>query len=289
MAARAPEFPLVLLGGGTTEEKARLREELEAAGIRTAPVDSVDDAKAVATALRAAAAPDDLAQMAVHNLKTPLTSLLAALEMLADGDLGPLNERQFRALRDMQDRGAELLDLIEDLLQLWRLESTALELSIETIEPHQLLAELREEWAPAFARAGSHVHIEPAGQLPAVAGDRGVLRRAFGNLLHNALVHGGEHVTVLLGAIPDNGHVRFVVADNGVGIPPEYHEVIFQKFARLPRAYPSGRRGTGLGLAFCRLAAAAHHGQLWVESEPGQGCRFNLRLPAALDALGSGP
>jgi signal transduction histidine kinase len=286
MTARAPEFPLVLLGGGTTEEKARLREELEAAGIRTAPVDSVDDAKAVATALRAAAAPDDLAQMAVHNLKTPLTSLLASLEMLAEGDLGPVNERQLRALRDMQDRGAELLELIDDLLQLWRLESTALELSIETIEPRELLTELRDEWAAAFERAGSRVHLESAGQIPAVAGDRGVLRRAFGNLLHNALVHGGEHVTVWLGASADDAHVRFVVADNGVGIAPEYHELIFEKFARLPMAHPTGRRGTGLGLAFCRLAAAAHHGQLWVESEPGRGCRFNLRLPAARDARG---
>jgi signal transduction histidine kinase len=283
MTARASEFPLVLLSGGTPEERERLREELEAAGIRAAPVDSVDDAKAVATALRAAAAPDELAQMAVHNLKTPLTSLLASLEMLAEGDLGAVSERQLRTLRDMQARGAELLELIEDLLQLWRLESTALELSIETIEPRELLAELREEWAPAYERAGSRVHVESAGNAPAFAGDRGVLRRAFGNLLHNALVHGGEHVTVWLRASADDAHVRFVVADDGVGIPAEYHELIFEKFARIPRPHSRGR-GTGLGLAFCRLAAAAHHGRLWVESEPGQGCRFSLRLPAAEDA-----
>ena len=227
----------------------------------------------------AAAAPTDLAQLTVHNLKTPLTGILASIELLADGDLGPLTARQREVLLGLQARGEELLDLVDDLLQLWRLESESFELSLEPIDPQDLLSAVRQDWVVAFERAGCRLHLEPASGLPAIPGDRAVLRRALGNLLHNALLHAGARVTVTCTATVDAGFVSFGVADNGVGIPAEFHEIIFEKFGRGP-GLRLATRGTGLGLPFCRQAATAHGGDLWVESAPGRGSAFRLRIPA---------
>lgn len=226
---------------------------------------------------QAAAAPADLAQLTVHNLKTPLTSMLATLELLAEGDLGPLSAPHHEAVRGMQARGEELLDLIEDLLQLWRLEAESIDLSLEPIDPGDLATEVYREWAAVFERARARVHVQLTPGVPAVHGDRFVLRRALGNLLHNALVHAGERVTVHLTVDADGEFVCFSVSDDGVGIPPEFHEMIFEKFGRVPGPRPV--RGTGLGLPYCRLAAEAHRGDLRLESEPGQGAAFRLRIP----------
>lgn len=228
---------------------------------------------------QAAAAPTDLAQLTVHNLKTPLTGILASIEMLADGDLGPLNARQRETLLGLQARSEELLDLVDDLLQLWRLEAESFELLLEPIDPQDLLSVVRQDWAVAFERAGARVHLASAGSAPVFPGDRAVLRRALGNLLHNALLHAGERVTVTCAATAEAGFVCFSVADNGVGIPADFHEVILEKFGRGP-GIRHGTRGTGLGLPFCRVAATAHGGDLWVESEPGRGSTFRLRIPA---------
>lgn len=232
---------------------------------------------------QAAAAPTDLAQLTVHNLKTPLTGILASIEMLAEGDLGPLNARQRETLLDVHARSEELLDLVDDLLQLWRLEVESFELLLEPIDPQDLLSVLRQDWAVAFERAGARLNLDLAGGAPVFPGDRALLRRALGNLLHNALVHAGDRVSVTCAATADADFVCFSVADDGVGISAEFHEVILEKFGRGP-GIPHGTRGTGLGLPFCRVAAAAHGGDLWVESEPGRGSTFRLRIPA-----GSGP
>lgn len=230
-----------------------------------------------------AAVPTDLAQLTVHNLKTPLTGILATLEMLADGDMGPLTARQRETLLDVQARSEELLELVDDLLQLWRLESESFELSLEPVDPADLLALVRQDWAVAFERAGARVHVESARGVPAFPGDRGVLRRALGNLLHNALMHAGERVTVTCRVTTDARFVQFSVVDDGVGIPAEFQEMIFEKFGRGP-SVRHAIRGTGLGLSYCRLASTAHQGDLWVESQPGRGSAFHLRIPLGRDA-----
>lgn len=231
---------------------------------------------------QAAVVPTDLAQLTVHNLKTPLTGILATIEMLGDASLGSLSAGQRQLLVDLQARGEELLDLVDDLLQIWRLESESFDLSLELVDPQDLLAVIRQDWTVAFERMGASVHVEPAPGVPPFRADRGVLRRALGNLLHNALMHAGEHVTVTCGVSADERFVLFSVADDGIGIPAEFHEVIFEKYGRGP-SVRHATRGTGLGLPYCRLAAAAHQGDVWVESEPGRGSAFRLRIPLSLE------
>jgi signal transduction histidine kinase len=222
---------------------------------------------------------DDLMQMIVHDLKTPLTSVLATLEILGDGDLGPVSDEQGRAVLDMRARGDELLQLIDDLLQVWRIESTSLPLKPEPIVPSVFFEELLREWEYRFRHESARVSIDVAPDTNSIRADRGLLRRVFGNLLQNALVHSPTPVELKLSARSDRRGVLFTVADNGSGIPREYHEVIFRTFHRLPRPNERRVRGSGLGLAFCRLAVEAHGGRIWVQSEEGQGSQFHVLMP----------
>lgn len=275
---------VVLLTATAPEEVERARERLEAAGMRVVIATSDDEAARAARTLGAPSPPGELAQMVVHHLKGPLTGLFAILEMLADGDMGALTNRQRLAVEELRTRGEEMLALVEDLLQLWRLEVSAVDLSPAPVVPEALLRRVSAEWEAAFTRTGSRLLTEVEPALPSIHGDIDVLRRVFGNLLHNALQHAGRGLTVRLAACLDDSHVRFSVYDDGVGIPREFREAIFRRFARVPRPDGGGTRGTGLGLAYCRLAVLAHGGTIWAESAEGMGTVFHIRIPVAAGA-----
>jgi two-component system, sensor histidine kinase and response regulator len=222
---------------------------------------------------------DDLMKMIVHDLKTPLTSVLATLEMLGDGDLGRLGDVQKRAVEDMRAMGDQLLELIDDLLQVWRIESTTLALSPEVIVPANFLQEMVRDFAYRFRQEQVDVRVDVVPEARAFHGDRALLRRVFANLFENAIRHCPAPVRLRLKARDDRRGVLFTVADNGEGIAPEYHEVIFRTFHRLPRPNEAPVRGSGLGLAFCRLAVEAHGGRIWVQSEEGRGSAFHVLMP----------
>ena len=224
----------------------------------------------------------DVEQMLVHNLKTPLTGILATLEMLDDGDFGELAERQRAAVAGMQTQGEELLGLIDDLLEIWRAESPSPVLSLTPIEPAAFLQQLAAEWHPRFSRSGGGVSVVVAAGTPPFSGDAAVLSRVFGNLLMNGLVHAGDGATVRLTAEAGGAHeVVFGVADNGPGIPAQHAESVFGKFVRLESSMPpAGRRSSGLGLAFCRAAVTSHGGRIWVEPSEGHGATLRVTLPA---------
>lgn len=222
---------------------------------------------------------DDLMKMIVHDLKTPLTSILATLELLGDGDLGALSERQRDAVADTQVKAEELLSLINDLLEVRRIEETAIALHLEEIDATALLDEILRDWTLRFQQERTVAAAEVAAGTPRVRGDRGMLKRVFGNLIQNALVHSGTPIALTLVARPDPSGVRFSVVDTGPGIPPEYHDVIFRKFEQVRLANVPRVRTSGLGLAFCRLVVEAHGGRIWVQSSEGKGSAFHFILP----------
>jgi signal transduction histidine kinase len=224
---------------------------------------------------------DDLMKMIVHDLKSPLTSVLATLEMAIDGDFDPVTERQRSALSDAQDKAQELLALIDDLLQIARIEEGAIQLEPQPIEPPEFFEELLRDWHVRLDAAGARAALDVAPDTPTLVADRTLLRRVIGNLLQNAIVHGSEHVSVRLSARRDPEGVLFTVADDGPGIPPEYHEVIFRKFETVKLQTAPRVRGSGLGLAFCKLAVDAHGGRIWVQSAAGRGSQFHILLPLA--------
>lgn len=222
---------------------------------------------------------DDLMKMIVHDLKSPLTSVQATLEMVADGDFGPVTDGQRQALGDAQGKSAELLELIEDLLEIARIEEGAMPLDPSPLVPGAFLEGMREDWAMRFAAAEATCTVEVAPDAPMCVADRALLRRVFANLLQNAITHAHGRVRVRLSARRDDDSVLFTVADDGPGIAPEYQELVFRKFETVRMAGMVSPRSSGLGLTFCRLAVEAHGGRIWVQSAPGQGAAFHVRLP----------
>lgn len=229
---------------------------------------------------------DDLMKMIVHDLKTPLTSVLASLEMSLDGDFGPLSVDARRALGDAESKAKDLLTLIEDLLEVARLEEAHIQLELAPLAPGAFLADVMEEWEVRCRQEGARASLEVADGVPAVRADAALLRRVFANLVQNALTHSPQGVSITLAARPSpDGGVLFTVADDGPGIPPEYHELIFRKFEAVHRGPMPRARGSGLGLTFCKLVVEAHGGRIWVQSTPGRGSQFHIFLPVDAGAV----
>jgi two-component system sensor histidine kinase/response regulator len=223
---------------------------------------------------------DDLMKMIVHDLKTPLTAVLATTEMLRTGDFGPVTDRQTKALSDAEAKAEDLLALIEDLLEVWRLEEASITLDLQPIAPAALFAEVLHEWALRFKQEGAVATVDVSEDAPVFEADKALLMRVIGNLVQNSVTHTGSSVRLTLGAKKDGDGVLITVADNGPGIPAEYHELIFRKFERVKNPNIPRTRSSGLGLAFCKLVADAHGGRIWVRSAgEGQGSAFHIYLP----------
>jgi two-component system, sensor histidine kinase and response regulator len=224
---------------------------------------------------------DDLMKMIVHDLKSPLTSVLAALEMVLDGDFGAISDSQRRALGDAEAKAEDLLALIEDLLEVARIEETSIQLDLQPIAPAALLTEILHEWEMRLAQEEATATMDVADDAPVFHADKGLIKRVVSNLIQNALTHSPRAVTIGLRARHDGATdgLLFTVADNGPGIPKEYHEIIFRKFEQAKTPSAPRVRSSGLGLAFCKLAVEAHGGRIWVQSEEGKGSQFHFTLP----------
>ena len=222
---------------------------------------------------------DDLMKMIVHDLKSPLTSVLATIEMLMEGDFGELTAEQKKALGDSESKAEDLLALIEDLLEVRRIEETALTLNLEPLAPGALLTEVVHEWQHRFQQDKATATVEVADDTPVFHADKQLIKRVVGNLIQNALTHSAHAVTLHLSVRKEGNGVLFTVADNGPGIPPEYHELIFRKFEQVRTPNVPRVRSSGLGLAFCKLVVESHAGRIWVQSEEGRGSAFHVTLP----------
>ena len=227
---------------------------------------------------------DDLMKMIVHDLKTPLTTVIATLEMVVDGDFGPLRDTQRNALVEAEGRAEDLLALIEDLLEVTRIEAGSLAITPTPIAPAAFLSEMAYDWQHRFTQEGATVAIEVADDAPVFEADKTLLKRVFANLLQNALSHSPLGVHVTMSARREGTGILFTVADNGPGIPREYHELIFRKFEQVRTPNAPKTRSSGLGLAFCRLVAEGHGGRIWVASEVGAGATFYLALGREVEA-----
>jgi signal transduction histidine kinase len=228
---------------------------------------------------------DDLMKMIVHDLKTPLTSVLATLEMLADGDFGEVTTPQKAALGDVESKSEDLLALIDDILEVARIEEANINLALAPIAPAALLAELVHEWDHRFQQEQTTVGISVADDAPVFTGDKGLIKRVFSNLIQNAVTHSSSAVHLDLSARRAGHGVLFTVSDNGPGIPPEYHEVIFRKFGQVEMPRTPRTRSSGLGLTFCKLVVERHRGRIWVKSAEGKGSAFYIELPCDPTAM----
>jgi two-component system, sensor histidine kinase and response regulator len=223
---------------------------------------------------------DDLMKMIVHDLKTPLTSVLATLEMLADGDFGQVTTPQKAAIGDAETKSEDLLALIDDILEVARIEEANISLSLAPIAPGALLAELVHEWGHRFQQEGTTASVSVADDAPVFSGDKGLVKRVFSNLIQNAVTHSSRAVHLELSARRAGQGVLFTVTDNGPGIPPEYHDLIFRKFGQVEMPRSPRTRSSGLGLTFCKLVVERHGGRIWLKSAEGKGSSFYIELPS---------
>jgi signal transduction histidine kinase len=223
---------------------------------------------------------DDLMKMIVHDLKSPLTSVLATLELLIDGDFGELSHEQRRAVGDAEGKAEDLLALIEDILEVARIEEAAVTLTRTPIAPAALLSELQHEWQHRFQQEHTVTSIRIDDDTPVFYADKGLLKRVFSNLIQNAVTHSSRPIELTMTARKSSDAILFTVTDNGPGIPPEYHEVIFRKFGQVAQGANTPRvRSSGLGLTFCKLVVDLHGGMIWVKSHEGEGSSFYIQLP----------
>ena len=213
-------------------------------------------------------------QMLVHNLKAPLSGILASLEMLHDGDLGELNAIQRTTVSSMQEQGSELLLMIDELLDLARAEAS--QFSVETIPVDivAFIAEVCAGWQARLPRLTSEVV-----DAREVIADPAMLRRVVDNLLMNALVHAGAGAAVVVRAERTGDTVRITVSDDGPGVSPDDADRVFEPFVKFTR--PGGPRTHGLGLAYCRAALAAMDGTIRLVPRE-RGASFAVELPAAV-------
>ncbi|MFL5500499.1 MAG: ATP-binding protein [Gemmatimonadaceae bacterium] len=223
---------------------------------------------------------DDLMKMIVHDLKTPLTSVLATLEMLSDGDFGQVSIPQKAAIGDAETKSEDLLALIDDILEVARIEEANISLSLTPIAPGALLAELVHEWGHRFQQEQSTAAVSVSDDAPVFTADRNLIKRVFSNLIQNAVTHSSHPIHLELGARRAGQGVLFTVSDNGPGIPSEYHEIIFRKFGQVEMPRTPRTRSSGLGLTFCKLVVERHGGRIWVKSTEGKGSSFYIELPS---------
>ncbi len=228
---------------------------------------------------------EDLVSMIVHDLRGPLTAILGSLETILQRDIGPLSEAQRGLLQLAQEGAQHLHGLVNSLLDMRRLEAGRMPLNFAAVQLAVVAREAIARLEPLIQERRLTLRDEIPPDLPKVRADAESISRVLENLLHNAIKYSYPGGAIRLQARAQGGAVTCTVTDYGIGIPKSEQERIFEKFAQVRH---SGKpRGTGLGLAFCRLTVGAHGGQIWVESEEGRGSAFHFTLPTWAGYKGS--
>jgi len=220
----------------------------------------------------------DLVATVAHEFRTPLTSLRMAVHLCLEGAAGPLTDRQSDLLYAAREDCERMQAMVDDLLDLSRIEGGILDVRVAPREVEDLLDEALEAERAAAAEAKVELRKEAPPGLPTVAADRERIHLVLVNLISNAVRHSPAGGTVRVAAAegPD-GHVTLRVSDTGRGIPRELQPRIFEKFFRLPGAEGAG---AGLGLFIARETVRAHRGDIGVDSAPGRGTTIWFTLPA---------
>src|ERR1700745_816664 len=236
---------------------------------------------------------------AAHDLKTPPSILNGYVELLHSEKLGPLSDRQKEVLQDMRDSGKRLQQFIQDFLTYSALETGGLRMHFDMGNVNDGLSGVCRLWSSRFQEKGIALYFLGNDKLPIFPFDAPKLERIISNLLENSFKFTPQGGTVWLHAEPymwerrtasqpstserrrqnlaHPNSVKVSVSDTGPGIPAEFHLEVFDDFFRLPGTEAS--EGMGLGLAIVRRLVAGMGGKIWVESDPGAGCKFSFLIP----------
>ncbi|MCU0285374.1 MAG: ATP-binding protein [Acidobacteria bacterium] len=222
----------------------------------------------------------DLFSTISHQLKTPLTAIRMAIHLLLEEKIGVLNEKQAELLISARDESVRLFSILEDLLDVSRIESGNVRMNFTAVSPYELVEETVESFRREAQDKGIMLEVNLPAELPEVKADPARIAHVLGNLLSNAVKYTSLGGKVLVSAKAGKGKVIFYVTDNGKGIPKEYQSRIFEKFFRIPGQdrETGGDRGEGLGLAIAKEIIKAHNGEISFKSSEGKGTTFEFSL-----------
>ncbi len=220
-----------------------------------------------------------------HELRTPLNAVLGASELLAEGLFGQLSEKQLEYVRDIHESGTHLLSLLNDVLDLSKVEAGKLDLHLGHFDLRSLMESSAVIVRERAAGKSIEFNVMPPPEEVIVEADERKIKQIVYNLLSNAVKFTPENGRVVFSGQRDGAEAIFTVEDTGPGVPDEFQERIFEEFFQTA----SDQEGTGLGLPLAKRLVELHGGRIWMESEVGRGSRFSFAIPiAGRGATGSG-
>ena len=222
---------------------------------------------------------DTFLSMITHELRTPMTAMIGLAENLEAGVYGPLNKPQTENLRKIIESGGRLRQLVNDLLDLSKMESGMMRLQREPLDPRTLVEAVIYQLESLAEASGVKLVNRVGYELPEVDCDGQRIEQVLTNLISNALKFTPPEGSITITAATQEQFVVFTVADTGCGIPAESQAHIFDKFIQLHPNRDDRTKGTGLGLAIVRHLVELHGGTVRVESNVGVGSRFSFSLP----------
>ena len=222
---------------------------------------------------------ENLTGMLVHDLRNPLSALMAGLDILRLTLANELSAEQMNLLDISRRSGYVLLGMVGELLDISKMEAGKLALNIQPVDLRQLITESVDAERALADAEKIEFRLALSDEVKQVPCDRQLVSRVMLNLLSNAIKYTPSDGTITVTTRKAGSSIVVEVADTGSGIPREYQQLIFEKFGQVDQPGQE-RRGTGLGLPFCKMAVEAHGGQIGVESQAGQGTTIAFTLPA---------
>jgi GAF domain-containing protein len=213
-----------------------------------------------------------------HELRTPLNAIIGFSEVLTDRMFGELNEKQEEYLKDIYASGTHLLSLINDILDLSKIEAGRMELELTEFDLPTAIENALMLVRERAGRRSIALHTNIDDRLGQIQADERKIRQVVLNLLSNAIKFTPEGGRIEVGAVAKDGSVGVSVSDTGVGIAPEDQEAVFEEFRQVGTAAKKVE-GTGLGLTLCRKFVELHGGRIWVQSQVGKGSTFTFTIP----------
>jgi signal transduction histidine kinase/DNA-binding response OmpR family regulator len=215
-----------------------------------------------------------------HEFRTPLNSIISLARLLLDKIDGDLTAEQTTQVRFIENSARDLQEMVNDLLDLAKVEAGKIRIRPKHFEVHELFSALKGMLKPLLADNSSvELLFEDTHAVPRLYTDEGKVSQILRNLISNALKFTPSGHVRISAQLEGDSVVLFAVEDTGIGIPREHHEHIFREFSQVENPLQERHRGTGLGLPLCRNLAMLLGGKIWLDSEPGNGSTFYVRLP----------
>lgn len=251
---------------GRSDELGQLSEEFNMMGQKLAELDELKQS---------------FLETITHDLRSPLVSIMGYIDIILSGLSGPVSEKQTGQLKIVQNSAGQLSQLVNNILDISKLEAGAMKMDFQPVQLTDLLSEVHQQMVIVAQKYKVSLEADAPAELPRMQMDLDLMRRVITNLVSNSLKFTPEGGKVTIkAALEDPQTVRVAVIDTGCGIPKDKLKYMFTKFFQVEETKKQARkRGTGLGLTICKQVVEGHGGRIWVESEWQKGSSFIFTLP----------